>query len=169
MSPDIVPFAQPEEKQKRNAIIQMVTFALDREEYGVEVLSVREIIRMPELTKMPNAPHYIEGVINLRGTVIPVISLRKRFSMDGHENDRNSRILVMELKGGNLTGFIVDSVAEVIRIQSDSIQPAPNVAHMDGVQDCIVGILDHNQRLLILLDLNLLFDDEEHENLTAVA
>ncbi|ACM21513.1 scaffold protein CheW associated with MCPs of classes 40H and 40+24H [Geotalea daltonii FRC-32] len=163
---EIVPISQAE--QKKNEIIQMVTFALEREEYGVEVLSVREIIRMPELTKMPNAPHYVEGVINLRGTVIPVISLRKRFNLDDHDHDRNSRILVMELRGGNLTGFIVDSVAEVIRIQKSSIQPAPDVAHQDGMQDCITGILDHNNRLLILLDLNLLFADEEHEELLAV-
>lgn len=74
----------------------------------------------------------------------------------------------MELRGGNLTGFIVDSVAEVIRIQKSSIQPAPDVAHQDGMQDCITGILDHNNRLLILLDLNLLFADEEHEELLAV-
>jgi purine-binding chemotaxis protein CheW len=163
---DIVPFS-PAAGQQKSEIIQMVTFALEREEYGVEVLSVREIIRMPELTKMPNAPHYVEGVINLRGMVIPVISLRKRFNLDDHDHDRNSRILVMELAGTH-TGFIVDSVAEVIRIEKSAIQPAPNVSRQDGMQDCITGILDHNGKLLILLDLNLLFAAEEQGELLAI-
>ncbi len=169
MSPDIVPFIEPGRNHDRNKVLQLVTFTLDREEYGVEVLSVREIIRMPELTKMPNTPGYIEGVINLRGAVVPVVSLRKRFNMDSCEKDHNSRILVMEQKGGILTGFMVDSVAEVIRIQSDAIQPSPNVVHQDGVQDCIVGILHYNQRLMIILDLDRLFDDGEHESLMEVA
>jgi purine-binding chemotaxis protein CheW len=142
------------------ALIQLVTFELDNEEFGVDVLGVREIIRMTSITKMPNAPDYVEGVIDLRGMIVPVLSMRQRFSLPHHDNDEHSRILVMELQG-KLVGFIVDAVSEVFRIASDAIQPPPQVTQQMGMQDCIVGILHHNERLLIVLDLNMLFDPSE--------
>jgi len=87
---------------------------------------------MPTVTKMPNAPDYMDGIINLRGTVVPIISLRKRFDLCECERDNNSRILVMEVDDG-LTGFIVDSVSEVIRIRSNEIQPPPSLALSGGI------------------------------------
>lgn len=141
-------------------IIQLVSFELDKEEYGVDVLSVREIIRLPAITKMPNTPNYVEGIINLRGTVVPIISLRRRFNLMDAELDRRSRILVMEA-GGSLTGFIVDAVAEVIRISSSEIQPPPAVTFGNAAQECITGVVNHAERLLIVLDLNRLFSEEE--------
>jgi purine-binding chemotaxis protein CheW len=141
-------------------IIQLVSFELDHEEYGVDVLSVREIIRLPEITKMPNTPSYIDGIINLRGTVVPIISLRRRFGLMDTDSSRSSRILVMEA-GGSLTGFVVDAVAEVIRISSGEIQPPPAITHGNAAQDCITGVVNHGEHLLIVLDLNLLFSDQD--------
>jgi purine-binding chemotaxis protein CheW len=141
-------------------LIQLVSFELDGEEYGIDVLTVREIIRMPSITKMPNTPDYVDGIINLRGTVVPIISLRKRFSLMDQDHDRNSRILVMEV-GDSLTGFIVDAVAEVIRISSAEIQPPPSITQGSTALECITGVINHAERLLIALDLNRLFSDEE--------
>lgn len=149
-------------------IIQLVSFELDGEEYGVDVLAVREIIRLPAITKMPNTPDYLEGIINLRGTVVPIISLRRCFGLMDNEAGRSSRILVMETTGG-LNGFVVDAVAEVIRIYSSEIQPPPAITHGSAAQDCIVGIVNHAERLLVTLDLNRLFSDDEQALLEAIA
>ena len=141
-------------------VIQLVSFELEGEEYGIDVLTVREIIRMPAITTMPNTPSYVDGIINLRGTVVPIISLRRRFGLDERQEDRNSRILVMEV-GESLTGFVVDAVAEVIRISSAEIQPSPAIAQGNAAQDCVTGVINHSERLLIVLDLNRLFSNEE--------
>jgi purine-binding chemotaxis protein CheW len=146
-------------------IIQLVSFELEGEEYGVDVLKVREIIRMPLITKMPNTADYVEGIINLRGAVMPIISLRRRFGLCESERDHNSRILVMEV-GDGTTGFVVDAVAEVIRVSSEEIQPPPTVSQADAAQECITGVINHADRLLIVLDLNKLFCDEEKQLLT---
>lgn len=150
-----------------SSIIQLVSFELDGEEYGVDVLSVREIIRLPSITKMPNTPDYVEGVINLRGTVVPIISLRRRFGLTDSESSRCSRILVMETTGG-LNGFTVDAVAEVIRIAAGDVQPPPSITHGTAAQDCISGVVRHGERLLVTLDLNRLFSDEEQTLLRTV-
>lgn len=145
----------------QGGIIQLVTFELGSEEYGVDVLSVREIIRMTPITAMPNAPEYVEGVINLRGTVVPILSLRQRFCLPSLEIDSHSRILVMEMANGKLIGFVVDGVAEVIRVTADNIQPPPDVVVQQGAQECIAGILQRDERLLIVIDLARLFDGHE--------
>ncbi len=113
-----------EDGAKHDELIQLVSFMLAEEEYGVEVLKVREIIRMPVITKMPNVPHHVEGIINLRGKVIPIISMRRRFNLMESENNNQTRIIIMDVCG-SLTGFIVDAVSEVIRIHSSEIQPPP--------------------------------------------
>ena len=155
-----LPAVKGDVSQTSHEIIQLVSFELEGEEYGIDVLTVREIIRMPAITKMPNTPDYVDGIINLRGTVVPIISLRRRFGLDEREGDRNSRILVMEV-GDGLTGFVVDAVAEVIRISSAEIQPPPGIVQGNAAQDCITGVINHAERLLIVLDLNRLFSDEE--------
>ncbi|MDU0460631.1 MAG: chemotaxis protein CheW [Geobacteraceae bacterium] len=142
-------------------LIQLVSFLLNNEEYGVEVLDVREIIRMPSITQMPNTPHYIEGIINLRGKVIPIISLRKRFGLGELENSSHTRIIIMDVDG-SLTGFVVDAVSEVIRLQSSEIQPAPTIATSGGVgQEFITGVINHAERLLIIMDVERMFSDDE--------
>jgi purine-binding chemotaxis protein CheW len=155
-----LPAVRGEVTKTSHEIIQLVSFELDGEEYGIDVLAVREIIRMPSITKMPNTPDYVDGIINLRGTVVPVISLRKRFSLMDRDHDRQSRILVMEV-GDNLTGFIVDAVAEVIRISAAEVQPPPSITQGNAAQECLTGVVNHSERLLVVLDLNRMFSDEE--------
>ena len=163
-----VPAVKGEVKQASNGVIQLVSFELEGEEYGIDVLSVREIIRMPEITKMPNTPHYVDGIINLRGTVVPIISLRRRFGLYERDGDRNSRILVMEIDNG-LTGFVVDAVAEVIRITSTEIQPSPAAVSGGGGQECIAGVINRADRLLVMLDLERMFSGDEKQILSVIA
>ncbi len=157
MSNALVPVNSDE---ARGELIQLVSFNLDQEEYGVDVLKVREIIRMPVLTRVPNTPHYVDGVINLRGKVIPIISMRKKFGLMETENDKQTRIMVMDVDG-ELMGFTVDAVSEVIRISGSEIQPSPAVVASGIDQECIAGVINQAERLLVLLDLEKMFSAEE--------
>ncbi len=143
-------------------LIQLVSFHLDNEEYGVEVLKVREIIRMVNITHMPNSPPYVEGIINLRGKVIPIISMRKRFGLKDAENNNLTRVVIIDVDG-ELLGFTVDAVSEVIRISSSEIQLAPSVTSSGIGQEYIAGVINHAERLLVLLNLDLMFSREEKE------
>ncbi|GFO69306.1 chemotaxis protein CheW [Geomonas limicola] len=148
--------------------IQLVSFSLDQEEYGINVLLVREIIRMLNITRVPNTPHYVEGVINLRGKVIPIISLRRKFNLPEADWDKRTRIMVMEIIG-ELMGFIVDEVSEVIRISEKEIQPPPPAASAGLEQECMAGVINQAERLLVLLDLDRMLSDEERRLLSGVA
>lgn len=155
--------------ESKAELIQLVSFNLDREEYGVYVLKVREIIRMCNITRVPNTPFYVEGVINLRGKVIPIISLRKKFSLSEVENDKQTRIIVMDVDG-ELMGFIVDAVSEVIRISAAEIQPPPAVVNGGVDQEYLSGVINRTDRLLVLLDLESVFSPTERNALiSAVA
>ncbi len=145
---------------EHDELIQLVSFNLAQEEYGVDVLKVREIIRMPTITRVPNTPAYVEGVINLRGKVIPIIAMRKRFSLAEADYDKQTRIMVMDV-GGELMGFIVDAVSEVIRISSSEIQPSPAVVSSSIDQECIAGVINQAERLLVLLELEKMFTQDE--------
>lgn len=148
---------------QRDELIQLVSFMLADEEYGVEVLKVREIIRMPAITKMPNTPQHVEGIINLRGKVIPIISMRRRFGLMENENNSHTRIIIMDV-AGTLTGFIVDAVSEVIRIRSSEIQPPPSMVMSGGIgQEFITGVFNHAERLLIIMDVDRMFSEDERE------
>ena len=152
---------------KNDELIQLVSFMLADEEYGVEVLKVREIIRMPTITKMPNTPMHVEGIVNLRGKVIPIISMRKRFGLMESENSSQTRIIIMDVVG-SLTGFIVDAVSEVIRIHSSEIQPPPSMVMSGGIgQEFITGVFNHADRLLIIMDIDRMFSDDERESFAA--
>src|SRR5512140_873748 len=98
-----------------DSLLQLVSFSIGEEEFGVDILKVQEINRMVEVTRVPNAPEYVDGVINLRGKVIPIIDLRRRFGMERKGKDKNTRIIVVELSG-KILGFVVDAVSEVLRI-----------------------------------------------------
>lgn len=154
---------------KRDELVQLVSFMLADEEYGVEVLKVREIIRMPTITKMPNVPQHVEGIINLRGKVIPIISMRRRFGLMENENGSQTRIIIMDV-AGSLTGFIVDGVSEVIRIHSSEIQPPPSMALSGGIgQEFITGVFNnHAERLLIVMNIDLMFSDDEQDSFTGI-
>ena len=135
--------------------LQLVTFGIGEEEFGVDILAVQEINRMMELTRVPQSPPEVEGVINLRGKIIPVLDLRKRFGLSTTEHSEQSRIIVVEVQARTL-GFIVDRVHEVLRIESSIVEPAPAmVCSIDS--DFIAGVGKLQDRLLILLDLNKLF------------
>jgi len=143
--------------------IQLVSFKIGNEEHGINVLKVREIIRMSNITRVPNTPDFIEGVINLRGKVIPIISLRKKFNLPEAENDSRTRIIVMDMDN-ELMGFIVDSVAEVIRIAISEIQPPPPIVTGGIDQECLSGVINHADRLLVLLNLEKMFSTEERQS-----
>ncbi len=156
-----------EENKKQDAKLkQLVTFSIGEEEFGVDILRVREIIRMLEITRVPRAPEFVEGVINLRGSVIPIIDLRKRFRLLAKENDKDTRIVVISID--NMTvGFIVDSVSQVLRIPANTIEPTPPVvAGVDS--EYIEGVGKLEDRLLILLDLDRLLSSEDKEALSQI-
>ncbi|RMH09568.1 MAG: chemotaxis protein CheW [Nitrospirae bacterium] len=134
-------------------VLQVVSFDIGTEEYAVDILAVQEIIRMVEITKVPKAPYYVEGVINLRGKVIPIIDLRLRFGLPPAERTKETRIVVVDVSD-IILGLIVDSVTEVIRIPSSLIEPPPN--GKQGGAEFHKGIGRINGRLLILLDLDRL-------------
>ena len=165
MSKSIVPVKTGESK---NELIQLVSFNLGAEEYAVEVLKVREIIRMTAITHIPNTPPSVEGIINLRGKVIPIISLRNRFSMPGTQDDQHTRIMVMDI-AGKLMGFIVDGVSEVIRISNSEIQPPPTIAAGGMDQDFICGVIKHGEQLLLMLQLDRMFSSDEQDAFADIA
>ena len=155
-----LPATRTESNNNAGELIQLVSFKLDNEEYGIEVLKVREIIRMIPITHMPNTPSYVEGIINLRGKIIPVVSMRKKFGLMEQDICSQTRIVVMDISG-ELMGFVVDSVSEVIRISGSEIQPPPNVVSGGIDQECITGVINQSERLLVLIDLEKLFSHEE--------
>jgi purine-binding chemotaxis protein CheW len=144
---------------------QLVTFSLGSEEFGVDIMIVQEIIRIPPITRVPKAREYIEGVINLRGNVIPIIDLRTRFGMPKKEETDLSRIIVLKIEN-KVFGVRVDGVTEVLRLSKDSIEPPPPVAlGMDA--SFIRGVGKVGERLLILLKPEQLMDGENNDEQTA--
>jgi len=145
------------------AILQLVTFKLGTEEFGVDILKVQEINKMMNITKIPNAPAFIEGVINLRGKIIPIVDLRKRLGFREQPYDKSTRIIVVELEGLVL-GFIVDSVSEVLRIPDHPIEPPPSM--VAGIEsEYIEGVGKLDDRLLILLELKKIFSSPERKDI----
>ena len=132
-------------------LIQLVTFRIGEEEFGVDIVAVKEIIRLMQITMVPRAPEFIEGVINLRGKVIPVVNMRKRFNKGQVTPDSSTRIVVMELDQ-KIVGFLVDGVSEVLRIPETTVEDPPPVVAGIG-SEYIRGIGKLDSRLLILLDL----------------
>jgi purine-binding chemotaxis protein CheW len=148
-------------------LLQLVSFNIGDEEFGVDILRVQEINRMMEVTRVPNSPEFVDGVINLRGKVIPVVDLRRRFGMPRKAHDKNTRIIVVEL-AGNVVGFVVDAVREVLRIPRSVTEPPPVLG--GGVKDGYVTAVGKlNDRLLILLDLERVLSGKETEVVSAVA
>lgn len=148
-------------------LLQLVSFTIANEEFGVDILKVQEINRMFQITKVPNSPEYVDGVINLRGRVIPVIDLRTKLSLQRKPHDKDTRIIVVELEGRTI-GFIVDKVKEVLRIPNSIIEPPPDiVAGLNAEYITAVGKLE--DRLLILLDLEKIISGKEKEELSVIS
>ncbi len=142
-------------------ILQLVGFKIGEEEFAVDILKVQEIIKLVDITPVPNAPEFVEGVINLRGKVIPIISLRKRFGFEQKDHDSRTRIIVVELEG-KLVGFIVDAVTEVLRIPSSTVEPPPPIISKIE-SDYLKGVGKLDDRLLILLDIDKVLSPKEKE------
>jgi purine-binding chemotaxis protein CheW len=136
--------------------LHIVGFQVGRETYGVPITSLHEIVRVPEITAVPDAPDYMEGVINLRGKIVSVMDLRKRFGVKEAGTNRRNRILVVEFNG-RLSGLIVDSASEVLKIASTDIEPPPAVLQ-EGGANCVTGLGKYKGRLIMLLDMNKLLD-----------
>jgi purine-binding chemotaxis protein CheW len=147
--------------------IQVVGFRIGSETFGVRISSVREIVRVPEITSVPNAPEHIEGVINLRGKIIPVMDLRKRFGQAAVQPDKKNRILVVDLDG-KLVGLIVHAASEVLKIPPSEIE-TPGSVLQEGDASFVTGVGKLNGRLIILIDLNKLFQKGEWKPLEDVA
>ncbi|HDM76955.1 MAG TPA: purine-binding chemotaxis protein CheW [Deltaproteobacteria bacterium] len=150
-------------------IKQLVSFILGKEEFGVDILMVQEIIRLATITPIPNAPEFIEGVINLRGKVIPISDLRKRLKITKEEvkNAKHTRILVIEIDG-NVTGFIVDAVSEVLKIPINRIEPPPEIIVSSIDSEYISGVIKLEENLLILLDFKKILRIDERDKLRKV-
>jgi purine-binding chemotaxis protein CheW len=156
----LLAFERSEERsQLSGKTLQVVSFALGSEEYGVDIAQVQEINRMVTITRVPQAPQFMEGVINLRGRLIPIIDLRTRFGMERAERTKNTRIVVTEI-GSKRLGMVVDSVSEVLRIAVEQIEDAPDLAA--GVDtEYIRGVGKLDDRLIILLDLGRVISADE--------
>ena len=147
---------------ENDEILQVVSFTLGEEVFGLDILKVQEINRMTAVTRIPNTPECVDGVINLRGRVIPVIDLRCRLGMDRKTHDSSTRIVVIEVEG-TVAGFIVDAVQEVLRIPKSLTEAPPSLTGRVR-NDMISGVGKVGDRLLILLDLHKVVFDQEMES-----
>jgi purine-binding chemotaxis protein CheW len=133
-------------------ILQLVGFKIGKEEFGIDILNVKEINRTVKITRLPNSPLYVEGIINLRSKIIPVMDLRTRLGMPKKEHDNDTRIVVVDLKGRTV-GFLVDAVSEVLRIPRNITEAPPEIATTNN-SEYITAVVKLEDRLLTLLDLN---------------
>ena len=141
--------------------VQVVTFKLGKEEYAIEILRVQEIVMITEITRMPKAARFIEGIVNLRGQMIPIIDMRKRFELPQAEHDAETRIIIVDI-GSEIVGMVVDGVKEVIRLPDSAISPPPPM--IQGISsEYLKGIGQIGERLLIMLDLAKVLTADEHD------
>jgi purine-binding chemotaxis protein CheW len=145
---------------------QLVVFTLGKESYAVDIAMVREIIQLQPITRVPGTPYAVEGIISLRGSVIPVVDLRKRFQLDKVEKSKATRIVVVNCRGRNV-GVIVDSVAEVLRIPVDSIESSSNL-FQDNNLEHFLGIVKLAKRLIILLDMDRVLSGQDIATLNSL-
>lgn len=147
--------------------LQIVGLRIGRETYGIPIALVREIVRVPNITAVPNVQKYVEGVINLRGKIISVMDLRKRFGESHVENNKKNRIVVVEFEGRTI-GLVVNSASEVVKLSASEIAP-PSSVFIDGEVDYVTGVAKLGERLIILLDLSkvLKSGDSRHMDETA--
>ncbi len=146
----------------KDEVLQWVTYRLDNETYGINVMQVQEVLRYTEIAPVPGAPNYVLGIINLRGNVVTVIDTRSRFGLPSAEITDNSRIVIIE-SDENVVGILVDSVAEVVYLRSSEIDSTPNVGTEESTK-FIQGVSNRDDELLILVDLNKLLTDDEWDD-----
>ena len=145
---------------------QFISFSVGQEEYGLELLRVKEVIRLREITWLPKAPSFVKGIINLRGDVIPIIDLRDKFGMETREETAQTRVIVVEVEG-RLMGMVVDSASQVVRIPADQIDPPPPV--LGGFsQQFITGVGKTEDKLVILLNTDAILTVDEKVALSSM-
>ena len=147
-------------------VLQWVTYKLEDETYGINVMQVQEVLRYTEIAPVPGAPSYVLGIINLRGNVVTVIDTRARFGLMSAEVTDNSRIVIIEAEK-QVIGILVDSVAEVVYLRSSEIDSAPNIGTEESAK-FIQGVSNREGELLILVDLNKLLNDDEWDELSHI-
>ncbi len=147
--------------------IQIVVFSIGKEHYAVNIASVSEIVRVPDVTAVPDAPEFFEGVINLRGKIVPVVDLRVRLKLPRVERTKSSRVLVTET-GGRVIGLMVDAVSEVRKLSSDTVEQPPEMISAVGIE-YITGVAKLGDRLIIFLDINKILSVEEMKKVSVTA
>ncbi len=153
-------------KEAADIVLQWVTFKLQEETYGINVMQVQEVLRYTEIAPVPGSPEYVLGIINLRGNVVTVIDTRARFGLPGGEVTDSSRIVIIEAEK-QVIGILVDSVAEVVYLKQSDIDTAPNVGTDESAR-FIQGVSNREGELLILVDLNKLLSDDEWEEIRSI-
>lgn len=153
-------------KSAEDPILQWVTFRLENESYGINVMQVQEVLRYTEIAPVPGAPPYVLGIINLRGNVVTVIDTRSRFALTNAETTDQTRIVIIEAES-QVVGILVDAVAEVVYLRQSEIETTPNVGNDESAK-FIQGVCHKNDELLILVDLEKLMSDEEWMEISGV-
>jgi len=156
-------YQDPINQDIQDPLLQWVTFRLDEEKYGINVMAVQEVLKVTEITQVPGAPDFVLGIINLRGNVVTVIDTRSRFGLEPCDVTDNTRVVVIESEK-QVIGILVDSVAEVVYLKASEIDDAPNVGNDESAQ-FIQGVSNRDGELLILVDLDKLLSDDEWDEL----
>lgn len=146
-------------------ILQYVTFRLDEETYGINVMQIQEVLRYTDIAPVPGAPDYVLGIINLRGNVVTVIDTRRRFGLSDADVSDHTRIVVLEIDG-QVVGVLVDSVAEVVYLRQSEIETAPNVGNEESAR-FIQGVCNKNGELIILVEFEKMLSEEEWAEMSA--
>lgn len=157
---------QADNNQAADLVLQWVTFRLQEETYGINVMQVQEVLRYTEIAPVPGSPDYVLGIINLRGNVVTVIDTRARFGLPPAEVSDNTRIVIIEAEK-QVIGILVDSVAEVVYLKQSEIDNAPNVGTDESAR-FIQGVANREGELLILVDLNKMLNDEEWDEISSI-
>ncbi|WP_028330763.1 chemotaxis protein CheW [Brachyspira alvinipulli] len=155
------PIESTESRAELEDSTNLVTFRLGSGEYAIDIMQAKEIIKMEKITLIPNAPDFVEGVINLRGNIIPIIDLKKRFNLEEIEGDKNTGIIIVKIEDVDM-GIIIDSISKVVSISNSDIQPPPPMLSGIG-QKYIKGVGKLEDKLLVVLDLEKLFSTDEEE------
>ena len=145
---------------------QLISFMVGQEEYGLEILRVKEVIRMREITRLPRAPRFVKGIINLRGDVIPIIDLRDRFGLEHREYTETTRVIVVDM-GGKLIGMVVDAASQVVRIPAGQIEPPPPIIGSISAE-YIKGVGKLGERLIILVNIERILSAREQVELSRI-
>ncbi len=145
--------------EAKSDIVQIVVFSIEDENYGLEILKVQEVLRLPTITHLPKAPSYIKGVINRLGDVIPVIDLREKFGLEPLEYTEVTRVVIVGIKGKKI-GMIVDTVNKVLRVKAEEIQPSPPI--VSGLaSEYTSGVVNYNDQLIVLLQIDRILSEED--------